>query len=455
MAIKKNTQKDSREKLELAQRIADNSQRVVRTYASVENTIITFLRRIFGLLNKVVFDSKFSKFAALIIAIVIYFSVNADSNNSLGVTQASQISDIPVQVIYNSEIYEISGIPATADVIVMGDMSDINLQKSQVNSRLTADLSGLTEGTYTVKLTPTNFISRLSVNVIDSPSVSVVIKKKTTSMFNISYEFINTKNMSNIYSLGIPTFDTTQVRVRASQDTIDQISMVKALIDVTGVSGTFTKEARLVAYDQQGQQIGCDIIPEKVVTTVTVSSPSKDAPIIVRPTGIMAEGLAIDSISLDYNTVTIYGPENILEMIDAIYIDLDVSSITSDTSVSTALNLPSGASAMSITKVNMEIKVGELTTKIIENVPLEWINNTGNYKCLPTNIDDAYINVLVSGTANNLAAINLSNVKVEMDVANVVVGTQSVPLIARGDNGFVTYAIADGRTEIEIQVTEG
>ncbi|MBQ4252595.1 MAG: hypothetical protein II704_06080 [Erysipelotrichaceae bacterium] len=455
MAIKKNTQKDSREKLELAQRIADNSQRVVRTYASVENTIITFLRRIFGLLNKVVFDSKFSKFAALIIAVVIYFSVNADSNNSLGVTQASQISDIPVQIIYNSEIYEISGIPATADVIVMGDMSDINLQKSQVNSRLTADLSGLTEGTYTVKLTPTNFISRLSVNVIDSPSVSVVIKKKTTSMFNISYEFINTKNMSNIYSLGIPTFDTTQVRVRASQDTIDQISMVKALIDVTGVSGTFTKDARLVAYDQQGRQISCDIIPEKVVTTVTVSSPSKDTPIIVRPTGIMAEGLAIDSITLDYSTVTIYGPENILEMIDAIYIDLDVSSITSDTSVSTALNLPSGASAMSITKVNMEIKVGELTTKIIEKVPLEWINNTGNYKCLPTNIDDAYINVLVSGTANNLAAINVNNVKVEMDVANVVVGTQSVPLIARGDNGYVTYAIADGRTEIEIQVTEG
>ena len=455
MAIKKNTQKDSREKLELAQRLADNSQRVVRTYASVENTIITFLRRIFGLLNKVVFDSKFSKFAALIIAVVIYFSVNADSNNSLGVTQASQISDIPVQIIYNSEIYEISGIPATADVIVMGDMSDINLQKSQVNSRLTADLSGLTEGTYTVKLTPTNFISRLSVNVIDSPSVSVVIKKKTTSMFNISYEFINTKNMSNIYSLGIPTFDTTQVRVRASQDTIDQISMVKALIDVTGVSGTFTKDARLVAYDQQGQQISCDIIPEKVVTTVTVSSPSKDTPIIVRPTGIMAEGLAIDSITLDYSTVTIYGPENILEMIDAIYIDLDVSSITSDTSVSTALNLPSGASAMSITKVNMEIKVGELTTKIIEKVPLEWINNTGNYKCLPTNIDDAYINVLVSGTANNLAAINVNNVKVEMDVANVVVGTQSVPLIARGDNGYVTYAIADGRTEIEIQVTEG
>ena len=417
--------------------------------------VISFFRKVFSILNKVIFDSKYSWFSALLIALIIYFSVNADSNSSLGVTQASQISDIPVQVIYNSEMYEISGIPDKADVIVMGDMSDINLQKSQVNSKLTADLSGLTEGTYTVKLTPTNFISRLSVNVIDTPSVSVTIKKKITSMFNISYEFINTNAMDSVFSLGMPTFDTTQVRVRASQDTIDEISMVKALIDVTGVNDSFTRDARLVAYDQQGQLIACDIIPETVKATVTVTSPSKDVPIIIRPSGVMVEGLAIDSIVLDYNTVTIYAAENTLELIDAIYIDLDISSITSDTSVSTALNLPSGASSMSITKVNMEIKVGELASKVIENVPLEWINNTGNYKCLPTNIDDAYINVLVTGTLNNIDAITVNDVVVEMDVANVVIGTQSVPLYARGKNNYVTYSIADGRTEIEIQVTEG
>ena len=34
---KKKTQKDSKEKLELAQKIADNSQKVVKTYANLEN----------------------------------------------------------------------------------------------------------------------------------------------------------------------------------------------------------------------------------------------------------------------------------------------------------------------------------------------------------------------------------------------------------------------------------
>ena len=59
---KKNTtqQKDSKQKLELAQRIAENSEKVANTYATFENTIILIFRRITGVLNKVIFDSKFS-----------------------------------------------------------------------------------------------------------------------------------------------------------------------------------------------------------------------------------------------------------------------------------------------------------------------------------------------------------------------------------------------------------
>ncbi|MBQ2213630.1 MAG: hypothetical protein II414_03595, partial [Erysipelotrichaceae bacterium] len=120
-------QRDSKEKLELAQKIADNSQKVVNTYASVENAVVYFFRRVMGGLNKLIFDSKFSKIAALVIAVIIYLAVNADNTSTLNVTQASQINDIPVQVMYNSEIYEISGIPEKANVIVTGDMSDITL----------------------------------------------------------------------------------------------------------------------------------------------------------------------------------------------------------------------------------------------------------------------------------------------------------------------------------------
>lgn len=455
MAKKKNNAvKDSKEKLDMAQKIADNSQKVAKSYASVENSIVYFFRRALSFLNKIIFDSKFSKLAALIFAIIIYFAVNGSNNSTLNVTQASQINDIPVQVIYNSEMYEISGIPETANVIVTGDMADITLQKSQVNSRLTADLSGLTEGTYTIKLTPTNFISRLSVNVIDAPSVTVTIKKKVTTRFNISYDFINTNQMSPIYSLGEPTFDNTEVLIRASQDTLDNIAYVKALIDVSDVTESFTRSARLVAYNQVGEPVKCDIIPETVNATVNVSSPSKEVSIIVRPVGVMPEGLAIEEVILDYSTVTVYAPENVLETIDSIYIDLDVSGLTKNTVYSTALTAPSGTKSISVTRVNMEIVVGPAVSKVIYNVPTRFVNNTKGYKPAPTNAADAEMNVTITGTQKNVDAIGVDNIFVDFDLTDISVGTQLVPIMVYGNNPYVTYVLTDGREFVELQVRE-
>ena len=447
-------QRDSKEKLELAQKIADNSQKVVNTYASVENAVVYFFRRVMGGLNKLIFDSKFSKIAALVIAVIIYLAVNADNTSTLNVTQASQINDIPVQVMYNSEIYEISGIPEKANVIVTGDMSDITLQKSQTNSRLTADLSGLTEGTYSIKLTPSNFISRLTVNVLDTPTVTVTIKKKTTTRFNISYEFINTNSMDSIYSLSEPTFDQTEVLIRASHDTIEGISFVKALIDVTGVNDSFTKASKVVAYDQNGNRVACDIIPDTVQATVADSSPNKTVPIIVRPVGNLPEGLAIDKITLDYSTVTLYGTEAVLDEIDGIFIDLDISSISKNTIFSTALTAPSGISKMSVTRVNMEIVVGPAVSKVIEKVETQFVNNTSTYVFAPVNSSDVYMNILVTGTQANIDSVNATNVFPELDLSNIQPGNMSVPIRVTGNNKYVTYQLEDGRTEIEIVVKE-
>ena len=447
-------EQNSRQKTELAQRIAENSQRMVNTYASFENTIILIFRRITGLLNKLIFDSKFSKISSLIIAVIIYIAVNGNNSNNVPVSQASQITGIPVQVIYNSEIYEITGVPEKADVIVMGDMTDITLQKSQVNSKLTADLSGLTEGTYTVKLTPTNFISRLSVNVIDAPSITVTIKKKTSTRFNISYEFINTNAMDKIYTLSQPTFDTTEVLIRASQDTIDSIAYVKALIDVSGVTDTFTRDARIVAYNQSGEMVECDRFPEYVSSTVVVTSPNKSVPIIVRPVGNLPEGLAIDKITLDYSTVTLYGTEAVLDEIDCIFIDLDISSISKNTIFSTALTAPSGISKMSVTRVNMEIVVGPAVSKVIEKVETQFVNNTSTYVFAPVNSSDVYMNILVTGTQANIDSVNATNVFPELDLSNIQPGNMSVPIRVTGNNKYVTYQLEDGRTEIEIVVKE-
>ncbi|MDD6467730.1 MAG: CdaR family protein, partial [Erysipelotrichaceae bacterium] len=244
--------KDSDYKLELANSIARNSKRVVNTYAQIENTVIYFFRWMGGIIDKFLFNQKFGKYTALLLAIVLYIAVNSDakSANILASSGGTQLENIPVQVIVNSDAYEVSGIPDTVSAMVIGDVSDIQLVKSQTSYKVIADLSGLTEGTHQIKLTPVDFSNRLTISLNPS-NVVVTIRKKTTAKFKITHEYVNLNKMDKIYALdNEPVLSTTEVLVKASQETIDQIAYVKALIDVTGVKQDFETTAQIVAYNQ-------------------------------------------------------------------------------------------------------------------------------------------------------------------------------------------------------------
>ncbi len=450
---KKKKQKDSTEKLNMANKAASKGPQFKSTYNSVENALMYFLRSISGLIEKIIQSNRLSLVFALLISILLFVVVNS-SDSALGVTQSTTLTDIPVSIVYNSEVYEISGIPDSVDVIVQGDMSDITLQKSTTSSYVLADLSGLTEGTYTIKLEATNFNSNLIVNVLDTPSVTVTIKKKVTEKFNISYEFINKNSMDSTYSLSEPVFDSTEVLIRASQDTIDSIAFVKALIDVTGVSETFTTSAEVVAYDNDGNIVDCDIIPETVSATVEVSSPSKTVPITVKAVGEIADGYSIDSINLDYESVTLYAAQETLDLIEEIVVEVDVSGISTNTVYSTTLTTPSGVTSMSVTRVNMEINVGETVSREIEGVRVSWANYSSEYMFMIVNSEDATMTVTVSGTASNIESITADDISVVIDLSDVTIGTQQAPLIVSGTNENVTYEITNGKQYVEVEITE-
>ncbi|MCR5066727.1 MAG: hypothetical protein K6A14_01565 [Erysipelotrichaceae bacterium] len=454
MAKDKKKKIDSSEKLEIAQRIAASSPHAARTYATIENIFVYISRGISGLLNKILMSTSISKLFALALAVLMYFGVNYSSSSALGVKTSATLNNIPVVIVYNSEMYEVSGVPEKCDVIVSGDMTDINLQKNQTNSNLVCDLSGLTEGNYTIKLTPSNFNTQLEVNVLNTPSVNVTIKKKMTSKFNISYEFINTNQMASKYTLSEPVFDTTEVLIRASEDTISSISFVKALIDTSGYTSDFTTEARVVAYDNNGNIVSCDIIPEKVNATVAVTEVSKEVPIVVRPVGEIMEGYAIDSISLDYSVVTLYAPKSVLNLIDAVYVNIDATQLTSTSNVfATNIDIPSGVNSMSVTKINMEITVDKQVKKTVKNVRVSWINyDDTKYRFKVVNAEDAEMDVVVYGTQKNLDLISADDISINIDLANVVIGQQQAPLIVSGSNNLVKYEIAGGRTYIEVEI---
>ncbi|MBR2812078.1 MAG: hypothetical protein IKD69_11930, partial [Solobacterium sp.] len=309
-------------KTELANKIAERSNRVAHTYQHIEDAVIRAIRWFSSLLNKILFSKKYAKITALVMAILLYFYVNYNSLSSVYTSplkSTRRLDDVTVTAKYNSDTFELSGLVKTVDISIVGDANNVT-NAITGGGVIVADLEGMTEGTHEVRLTSEGFGNNVDV-ICDPSTVIITLKKKTTQQFDLSYDFINLNQMESIYAVGEPTFEYSKVNVRASKDTLDSIAFVKALIDVSNKAAEFEQEARLIAYNASGEPVSADIIPSTVHVTVPVTSPSKTVPIEIQVIGeVPTEGMAIESIDCNQMTVTIYGPNNVLASVEKVYV---------------------------------------------------------------------------------------------------------------------------------------
>lgn len=452
---KRRPEVSGQDKLELAKQIAEQSQRVVKTYTAIESFVLRVLKFISVWFDKLLYNQKTSKLVSLILAVVLYTAINFNLGEAIfdnPVQSGFTIDAIPVTVVANSEVYEISGIPESVKAYVVGDLSDISLIRSQRAYSVVADLSGLLEGTHQITLAPKDFSSRVDVALSQSMAV-VTIRKKVSQRFTLAYDFVNLGKMNQEYVLGTPVMSDQEVIIRASEETLSKVGMVKVLIDATGVTADFTQEGTVVAYDQSGNRMNVDILPSTVTVNVGVTSPNKTVPVAVTPIGEIPNGLAIETVAYDFSTVTIYGRDTVLGSIDTVLVPIDATQLINTTNnVVADIPLPSGVTKTSINVVNMQITLAPAVTKTLDNVIIEYANNVKGYRFTLVDLTDVVTSIQLVGTQTNVDAIESTALYVYFDMKNVTLGEQEVQLYVEGPSNLVKYTLV--KPTIRIRVTE-
>ena len=453
MAEKKPRIEDSRKdnKTELANKIAAQSQKVARTYANIEDAVIRVTRFVSSVIDKILFNRKYGKLTAMVLAVLMYFVVNFNTVSSMyssSLRTAKDLTDLPITVKYNSDTFELSGLPDHVDITISGDASNVT-SAANSDGRIVADLEGLSEGVHEVRLKAEGYGDNVNVR-IDPSNVRLTLKKKTTQQFDLSYDFINQDKMDSVFSVGTPVFEYNKVNVRASRDTLDSIAFIKALIDVSGKESTFTQEARLVAYAADGNPVSVDIVPDTVHVEVPVTSPNKTVNIEVEVTGEVQDGKAIQSITIDQQTVTIYGSETALSSVDRVVVTLNASSITKDSTILRPVVLPAGVNSSNINQVTMTVQLGERASRTIDDVKLRFKNNVNNYKVShPEN--KTTTSVTVYGTAENIEKITAADINVYIDMLDAKPGLMQFPLqVDQPTNGLVRYSLTESTYELNV-----
>ncbi len=438
-------------KTELANRIAEQSKRVASTYQMVEDWMLRIIRWFSSILDKFLFNNKHPVFVSLFLAVLFYVSVNYNTLSSVYTSPlraTRSLDDMPIIAKYNTDTFELSGMPQTVDVNVVGDATSVN-NAVAAGGTIVLDLEGYTEGRHEVKFTFEGYGS--NVDVITEPStVIVTLKKKTTQQFDLTYDFINQNAMDNIYSVGVPEFEYAKVNVRASRDTLDSIAFVKALIDVSGQTADFEQDARLIAYNSSGVPVTADIIPNTVHVSVPVTSPSKTVPIEVQVNGEVSGDMAIELISTDQQTVTIYGPNTVLSNIDKVVVTLNADTIAKNSTILRPISLPAGINSSNINQITITITLAEKTSKVVDDVRIMYRNNTNNYKFTPV-VDKTTTSVTVSGTAANIENVTADNINVYVDMTDAKPGVQAFDMqVEQPSNGLVKYTLNEATYQMNV-----
>ncbi|MSS01233.1 hypothetical protein FYJ50_03795 [Erysipelotrichaceae bacterium LKV-178-WT-2G] len=241
-------------------------------YEVIRSIFSPVFRKFSKLIDRILFNNKGMIIVSLLLSIMICITIDYDSIrvklfNDL--TTSVTISDVQVNVKADEDNYEISGVPGTVSVSLTGNSTDIQVFRQQKGVIVTCDLSKCKQGKNLVNLTVDSLPSNISAKV--SPeTIEVNLNPKVTATFSLSCELL-VGTGQKVTDFETPVLSKKQVTIKASQETLESIRVVKALVDATGQYDDFVTKAKLVAYDINGNVINVDFGDEEIEASVTLA----------------------------------------------------------------------------------------------------------------------------------------------------------------------------------------
>jgi len=374
--------------------------------------------------------------------------------------EAEIIKNVPVSLVYNEEAFVVENVPETVDITIAGRKSDIYLAKQLGEFEAELDLSKYSEaGTYKVYFTCPESID--SVDYILDPSyLTVTIKDKVSEVHSVEYDLVSTDDLDQKLSVDSVTLDSTEVIVKGSQDALDKIASIKALVSVSSEdyteAGTYEMtNIPLVAYDKKGKIIdNVEIVPQTLTGTLVLKSYKVTVPLSVSTTGTLVNGKAIASITINNNSsysLDIYGEESEIKDIKSVPVTINVDGLGAESvkNYKVTISKPSGVRYMSVKNATITATFGDEEQKTVDVSVIDQKYLADGYSA--NIISSGSTQVLVKGVKSNIENIEANNIKAYVDLSGLGEGTHEVAVKVDNSNPLVNYVVT---STITIKITK-
>lgn len=391
---------------------------------------------------------------SLLFALVTFYAIDK-KHISLIDNSAEILYNQKVDVKYDAASYVVEGVPDEVDVTLVGRKMDVYLAKQYPLNNVTLDLTGYTPGNYSVGFKYEQAVSSVQYKV-DPSSVNIRIYDKISVKKEVSTDIIHKDNLDSKLNIDSIILDNDNVIVEGASHRLDEVAIVKAVLDVDKLSnvkvGTTTlSDIPLIAYDAEGNKVDVEIVPATVGASIKITSPSKEVPIKLNVKGKL-DDVAIKSLTPSVKTVTVYGNQEAIESIESLPVTIDVNGVKENKTYSINLTKPTGIREISIKTITVKLEVGNIVSRDIANIPIDAINLQSGYSVQVVGEQNRTVTVIVNGSKEVVDAIEPSSIQAYINLEGKGVGEHTVAVEVTGDNTTASYT--PRVKEIKVKITK-
>ena len=302
-------------------------------------------------------------FVSLILALFMVASANKifeDFNlfGQSGGNNTITIENVPVELKYDEEEYYVTGAQKTVQVNFSGTPSKLKQIQATDNFNVILDLRNYELGEFEVTYEVEGIPEDVTATVLPKKTM-VSIQNLVEQTFEVQAE-VNESRLSSNYTIESITTDPEVVTVRGGEDDMARIQYVRAMISGTEkITDAIRESAEVSVFDGVYNKLDVVIEPQKVAVDIKVKENSKEVPVYLNVVGSLKSGYQLDGISLENETITIYGPQDMLDEIVGVEAEINLEDIDKSGSFNVSLELPSNIQKTEPANVKAEVKISK------------------------------------------------------------------------------------------------
>ncbi|MBS4196594.1 CdaR family protein [Lederbergia citri] len=412
-------------------------------------------------MDKFMENPWFVRIISMLLAILLFVTANdyfggkdtGTMPNDMENANTDTITNVPVEVYYDSENLVVTGIPKTVDVKIEGQRRFVEATKRQRDFTVYVDLSDVQIGQHRVQILYKDISDKLKVN-IEPAYADISVQEKVTKEFGVEAEF-NRSILAEGFEAERPDVEPKTVKITGAKDVIEKISYVKATIDASGlINDTIRQYAKVTVLDRELNKLDVWVEPESVLVTIPVTNPRKNVPIKINTTGTPPDDINIKTISTVTPEVMIFGRTEVLQNVDELEVTVDVSGIREDTEIEVPIKYPLGVNKITPDKIKVKILAEKkLEERTLKDVKIESKGLSSDLNMELVSPANGTVSLKVTGEKDTLEKAIKGDFHVILNMDGLKAGEHEVDLVVDGLND-VQWELTEKKVKIRLTEKE-